>query len=49
LSGHCVYAIARYQRLEQPGFRSHDPNLALGNFDALGECAEVVTAIAAAL
>ena len=48
LSGHCVYAITRYQRLKQAGFRSHDPNLAFGNLDALGERAEVVAAIAAA-
>ena len=49
LSGHCVYAVFSDERLEQPGLRSHDPNLAFRDLDALGERAQVVAAIAAAL
>lgn len=47
-TGHCVYAITRYQRLKQPGFRSHDTHFTLGNLDALGKRAEMVAAIAPA-
>jgi hypothetical protein len=48
LSGHCVCAAVRHKRLEQPGLRSHDADLAFSNLDALGERAKMVTAVAAA-
>ena len=46
LSGHCVYATARHQRLKQPGLRSHDPDLAGIDLDALSQRAQMVAAIA---
>lgn len=48
LRGHCVCANVRHQRLERPGLRSHDADLALRDFDALGERAEMVAPVAAA-
>ena len=36
------------ERLEQPGLRSHDPDVSLGDLDTLGERAQMVAAIAAA-
>ncbi|HTR11909.1 MAG TPA: hypothetical protein VMI72_01320 [Roseiarcus sp.] len=48
LSGHGVYAKVRHEGLEQPGLRSDDPHLALGDLDPLGERAEMVAAVAAA-
>ncbi|WP_395710443.1 hypothetical protein [Reyranella sp.] len=38
----------RHQGLEQPGLRSHDPDLADIHLDTLGERAQMVPAIAAA-
>jgi len=32
----------RYERLEQPGLRSHDPNLTFRDLDALSERAQMV-------
>ena len=48
LRGHFVCAAVRHQRLEQPGLRSHDADLAFGDLDPLGERAQVIAAIAAA-
>ena len=48
LRGHRVCATVRHERLEQPGLRSHDTNLAFGDLDALGERAKMVTAVATA-
>ena len=47
LSGHHVRATVRHERLEQPGLRSHDPNFALGDLDALCERAKMVAAVTA--
>ena len=47
LSGHAARAAVRHERLEQPGLRSHDTNLAIGDLDTLGERAKMVTAVAA--
>jgi hypothetical protein len=44
LCGHCVCAAVRYERLEQPGLRSHDPNLTFSDLDALSERAQMVAA-----
>ncbi|MCO6178446.1 hypothetical protein [Ciceribacter sp. RN22] len=46
LSGHCVYATSRYQRLKQPGLRSRDADLAFCDLDALCQRAQVIAAIA---
>ncbi|MCX7587311.1 hypothetical protein [Phenylobacterium sp. 58.2.17] len=35
------------ERPQQVGFRPHDPNLAVGNFDPLGQRAQMIPAIAA--
>lgn len=48
MNGHRSYAVFSDQRLEQPGFRSDDPNLTIRDLDALGERAEMVASIAAA-
>jgi hypothetical protein len=48
LSGHADCATVRHERLEQPGLRSHDPHLAVTDFDPLSERAKMVTAVAAA-
>ena len=48
LSGHCVSASLRCDRLEQPGLRSDDPDLAFRHLDTLGQGAQVVAAEAAA-
>jgi hypothetical protein len=48
LSGHCACATVRHERLEQPGLRSHDADLAFGHLDPLGERAKMVATLAAA-
>ena len=47
-NGHCVYAAVRHARLKQLGLGSQDAELAFGDFDTLGERAQVVASVGAA-
>ena len=51
-AGHASFCrscdVSSDQRWQQVVFRSHNPDLALRNFDALGKCAKMVATITAA-